>query len=81
VRWHVILSRGSETKGCGTGLDDRCRDEDGSIRRKRGDTLIGTLREEYGEDFAPGVRSDMKLGTFLGEVGADSLSEYLRRRR
>ena len=35
---------------CETGLDDRCRDADGEIRRKRGDTLVGTLREEYGPD-------------------------------
>lgn len=66
---------------CNTGLDERCRDEDGSIRRKRGDTLVGTLRREYGEDFAPEVRSDMRLDTFLEQVGVDSLSEYLRRHR
>ena len=66
---------------CNEGLDDRCRDEDGTIRRKRGDTLIGTLREEYGEDFAPGCRSDMRLDTLLEETGASSLSDYLRHRR
>jgi hypothetical protein len=65
-------------KNCSTGLDDRCRDEDGSIRRKRGDTLVSTLRDEYGADFAPGVRGDMKLGTLLERAGAGSLSEYLR---
>jgi hypothetical protein len=63
---------------CSKGLDDRCRDEDGSIRRKRGDTLIGTLREEYGENFAAGVRADMRLDTLLERTGATSLSEYLR---
>jgi hypothetical protein len=31
------------------------------IRRKNGATRVGTLRKTYGEDFAPGVRSDMKL--------------------
>ena len=66
---------------CDEGLDDRCRDGDGTIRRKRGDTLVGTLREEYGEDFAPGRRSDMRLDTLLEEAGVNSLSEYLRRRR
>jgi len=65
---------------CNTGLDERCRDEDGSIRRKRGDTLVGTLREEYGEEFGSGARSDMRLDTLLDRVGADSLSEYIRRR-
>ena len=65
---------------CNTGLDERCRDEDGTIRRKRSDTQIGTLREEYGEDFAAGMRSDATLGTLLERTGAKSLTEYLRRR-
>ena len=69
------------SKQCQTGLDDRCRDDDGSIRRKRGDTLVETLRREYGPDFAAGARSDMKLETLLEQEGVDSLSEYLRRRR
>ena len=29
---------GKMSKQCEPGLDRRCRDEDGSIRRKRGDT-------------------------------------------
>ena len=66
---------------CNEGLDDRCRDGDGSIRRKRGDTLVGTLRREYGDAFAPGVRSDKRLDSLLEEAGANSLSEYLGRRR
>lgn len=48
-------------RDCKTGLDDRCRDRDGEIRQKRGDTRVGTLRETYGADFAPGVRSDTRL--------------------
>jgi hypothetical protein len=39
-------------KDCKTGLDNRCRDNDGEIRHKRSDTLVGTLRETYGSDFA-----------------------------
>jgi len=66
---------------CNDGLDDRCRDNDGTIRRKRSDTLIGTLREEYGDDFAPGIRSDATLGTLLEREGADSLSEYLKKKK
>lgn len=66
---------------CEEGLDGRCRDEDGSIRRKRGDTLVRTLRQEYGPDFAQGMRGDMRLDTLLDEVNAPSLSEYLRRRK
>lgn len=60
------------------GLDRRPRDGDGEIRRKNGNTLIRTLRREYGPDFAPGYRSDMQLGTLLKKAGADSLSDYLK---
>jgi hypothetical protein len=60
------------------GLDGRDRDANGQIRQKNGNTQIGTLREIYGEDFAAGHRSDMKLENLLREEGARSLSEYLR---
>jgi hypothetical protein len=63
---------------CEQGLDERCRDEDGEIRRKRSDTCVRTLREQYGESFAPGVRSDMKLGTLLEREDATSLTDYLK---
>ena len=66
-----------DKRSCYTGLDDRCRDFDGEIRRKRGDTLIGTLRKTYGPDFAPGVRSDMRLDT-LRERNGTSLSKILK---
>jgi hypothetical protein len=69
------------SKNCDTGLDSRCRDEDGEIRKKRDDTLVRTLRKIYGEDFAEGTRDDAHLGTVLKREGADSLSEYLRHRR
>uniref|UniRef100_E1TJ82 Uncharacterized protein n=1 Tax=Burkholderia sp. (strain CCGE1003) TaxID=640512 RepID=E1TJ82_BURSG len=61
------------------GLDDRQRDANGEIRRKRGDTLVGTLRKEYGEGFAKGTRSDAQLDTLLEKTGAKSLSELLKR--
>ena len=60
------------------GLDDRHRDENGQIDRKHGNTLVGTLRETYGDAFAQGSRSDMKLKTLLRESGANSLSDYLK---
>jgi hypothetical protein len=63
---------------CEPGLDDRCRDANGEIRHKRGDTLVGTLREEYGQNFASGVRADMRLDTLLEESGSASLSDFLR---
>lgn len=64
---------------CECGLDDRCRDEDGRIRQKRGDTLVGTLRGIYGEDFAPGRRSDMRLDTLRAEEGTTSIADLRRR--
>ena len=67
-------------KNCDTGLDNRCRDENGEIRRKRSETLVGTLRREYGDDFAEGFRSDAKLGTVLWETDSTSLSDFLKRR-
>ena len=63
---------------CNTGLDDRCRDQDGEIRQKRGDTLVSTLRKTYGPDFAPGVRSDMRLDTLRDRMGGASLSKILK---
>ncbi|MFZ0745788.1 MAG: hypothetical protein WAM85_15370 [Terracidiphilus sp.] len=60
------------------GLDDRTRDDDGEIRQKRGDTLVRTLRQIYGSDFAPGVRSDMRLDTLRERVGEESLSQMLK---
>jgi hypothetical protein len=64
---------------CNVGLDRRCRDNDGEIRQKRSDTLVRTLRKEYGEDFADGFRSDMKLGSLLKRTGAPSLSQFIKR--
>jgi hypothetical protein len=65
-------------KHCDVGLDDRCRDFDGEIRMKRGDTLVRTLRETY-PDFAPGVRSDTRLDTLRERTGK-SLSEMIKKR-
>ena len=73
----VVMSNNN----CNHGLDDRCRDADGEIRRKRSDTLVGTLRREYGEDFAEDFRSDAKLRTVLRETESNSLSDYLKHRR
>jgi hypothetical protein len=63
------------------GLDGRSRNEDGEIRKKRIDTLVGTLRQEYGEDFAEGYRSDAKLGTVLEREKVDDLSQLLKKKR
>ena len=61
------------------GLDGRERDLDGTIRKKRIDTEVGTLRKTYGDDFAKGHRSDMKLGTLLDEENVMTLSDYLKK--
>jgi len=68
------------TKHYPKGLDGRQRDADGEIRQKRGDTLVRTLRKEYGDDFAKGVRSDARLDTVLERTGANSLSELLKKK-
>ena len=62
------------------GLNDRSRNEDGEIRKKRRDTLVGTLRDEYGDNFAEGYRSDAKLGTVLDREGVEDLSQLLKKK-
>ncbi len=69
---------GNDNKTCNTGLDDRCRDLNGEIRQKRGDTLVRTLRETYGSDFARGVRGDTRLDTLRGRANGVSLSQILK---
>ena len=63
------------------GLDNRQRDQNppkaGQIREKRGDTLVRTLRDEYGENFAGGYRSDAKLST-VREQEDKSLHQLVR---
>ena len=56
------------------------RDQDGEIRHKRRDTLVGTLRDEYGEGFAKGYRSDAKLGTVLEREGVETLDQLLKKK-
>lgn len=62
------------------GLDGRTRDQNppktGEIRQKRGDTLVSTLRKEYGSNFAQGIRSDATLETVRERTGK-SLHELL----
>lgn len=62
------------------GLDDRQRDADGQIRKKRSDTLVGTLRSEYGPNFAQGYRSDAQLGTVLKREGVETLDQFLKKK-
>lgn len=62
------------------GLEGRHRDVDGRISEKHGNTRVDTLREIYGDGFAPGVRGDAHLRTVLDRSGAPSLNQYLKRR-
>jgi len=59
------------------GLDGRQRDQDGQIRQKRSDTKVATLREEYGQNFAKGFRSDAHLGSVRDATGK-SLHELVK---
>ena len=54
---------------------NRSRNSDGELRRKRGDTLVGTIEDQYGRDF--GVRRDMRLDTLLEREGASSLNDLI----
>jgi hypothetical protein len=63
---------------CDVGLDERCRDNDGEIRQKRGDTLVKTLRKTYGEDFARGVRGDTRLDTLRERADGESLTQLVK---
>ena len=57
----------------------RHRDVDGTVQQKRGDTLIRTLRNEYGPGFAPGVRSDMRLDTYRDRTGRTSINQIRKK--
>lgn len=48
---------------------NRHRDRSGLEERKKNNTLVGTLRKTYGENFANDVRADMKLGTLKKRLG------------
>lgn len=54
----------------------RSRNEDGRWRRKRSDTLLRTLREQYDREIVPG-RGDQKLGNILDRTDKDSLNDRL----
>jgi hypothetical protein len=62
------------------GLDRRARDKGGEIRHKRRDTMVKTLRVEYGEHFAKGFKPNATLGDVLKKTGAESLHALLKRK-
>ena len=85
----MFLDRGMSRLSCRlmrleaalTGLELVAVGDDGEIHKKRGDTQVGTLRKTYGEDFATGRRSDMRLDTLLKQAGVDTLDQVLKKRR
>ncbi len=61
------------------GLDDRHRNEDGRIERKRGDTKVKNLKALYPEfqDFP----DETRLGDLRARYGVDSLDALRRKLR
>jgi hypothetical protein len=57
----------------------RTRDDNGQLRQKRGDTLVGSLEREYHVDF--GVRGDMQLGTLRDRTGLTSIDALVSKAR
>jgi hypothetical protein len=60
------------------GLDNRHRNHDGEISHKHGNTLIGTLRKIYGQNFAAGYPATEKLSEILVQLNETSLSQLRR---
>lgn len=60
------------------GLDNRHRDKDGEIAKKHGNTLVSTLRQTYGAEFAPGRSGDEKLKDLLHDLDEPSLTHLIR---
>ena len=70
--------RSNEGAGKSARLDGRHRNADGSIDRKRGNTLIRTLRAQYGQHIAAGLRDDQTLDDWRRANNDASLSQLLR---
>jgi hypothetical protein len=47
---------------------------------ERSDTLVETLRHEWGDNFAAGYRADTKLRTVLKREGVDTLDQLRKKR-
>jgi len=60
------------------GLDNRHRNHDGEISHKHGNTLIGTLRKIYGQNFVAGYPATEKLSEVLLQLNETSLSQLRR---
>ena len=56
----------------------RHRDKSGEISRKHGNTLIRTLRETYGANFAQDCASNEQLSDVLAKLDEPSLTKLVR---
>jgi len=59
------------------GLDGRHRDKNGEISKKHGNTLISTLRQNYGAGFVPGRSGGEKLKEVLHDLDEPSLTHLI----
>ncbi len=76
----ALRSHAFRRKGQLVGIDSRQRDLDGAVREKSGNTLVSTLRKNYGEEFLSGWPGDTKLHSVRQETDM-SLSEMVRQHR
>jgi hypothetical protein len=63
------------------GLDGRHRTLLGRIQKKRGDTLVKTLRRHHGPDFLPQFKDTDDLADILHILNEPSLSQLERHYR
>lgn len=54
----------------------RSRNVTGDLRKKRADTLVGSIEKEYGVDLE--VRSDMKLETLRKRLGDQGIKKLIK---
>jgi hypothetical protein len=76
--WMLATTGTMESSMSKAGLDNRHRNKDGEISGKHGNTLIGTLRKVYGQNFAAGYPATDKLSEVLLHLNETSLSQLRR---
>jgi len=57
---------------------EQYRDKNGEMSRKYGNTLVRTLRNHYGDDFARGCAANEQLSDALHKLDELSLSRLVR---
>ena len=73
----TAVGKGSSTAASTGGPSRRHRDSNARIDRRRGETLVGTVREQFGKAFLAGRRSDAKLSAIRSELDMP-LAELVR---